>query len=160
MHEFLYRDRTHLAVYALAMYRLAVEKLQDREKLATDPAKHRPVPPAGRREPDGLAEPAARQLVVVLVRKRVRGPSLLPEAPCQDDPEGEVARRLVKYLLNNRKHATYWNSTRDTAVVVEAFADFLKASGEAKPEMTVEVWYDGQLQKAVEITARHALHLR
>ena len=26
------------------------------------------------------------------------------------DPKGEVAARLVKYLLNNRKHATYWNS--------------------------------------------------
>ncbi len=32
------------------------------------------------------------------------------------DPKGEKAPRLVKYLLNNRKHATYWNSTRDTAV--------------------------------------------
>ena len=63
-----------------------------------------------------------------------------------------MARRLVKYLLNNRKHATYWNSTRDTALVVEAMADFLRASGEAKPEMTVEVWFDGKLQKAVEIT--------
>ena len=29
---------------------------------------------------------------------------------------------MVKYLLNNRKHATYWNSTRDTAVIVEALA--------------------------------------
>ena len=32
------------------------------------------------------------------------------------DPKGERASRLVKYLLNNRKHATYWNSTRDTAI--------------------------------------------
>ena len=40
----------------------------------------------------------------------------------------------MKYLLNNRKHATYWNSTRDTALVVEAFADYLAASGEDKPE--------------------------
>jgi hypothetical protein len=54
--------------------------------------------------------------------------------------------------LNNRKHATYWNSTRDTAVCVEAMADFLRASGEERPEMTVEVWLDGQLQKAVEVT--------
>ena len=30
--------------------------------------------------------------------------------------KGELAPRLVKYLLNNRKHATYWNSTRDTAL--------------------------------------------
>ncbi|MCL4192181.1 MAG: alpha-2-macroglobulin, partial [Thermoguttaceae bacterium] len=68
------------------------------------------------------------------------------------EPKGELARRLVKYLLNNRKHATYWNSTRDTALAIEALADFLRASGEDKPEMTVEVWLDGQLAQAVEIT--------
>ena len=53
------------------------------------------------------------------------------------EPKSEVAPRLVKYLLNNRKHATYWNSTRDTALVVEAFADYLTASGEAKPNMSL-----------------------
>lgn len=68
------------------------------------------------------------------------------------DPKSEVAPRLVKYLLNNRKHGTYWNSTRDTAICVEAFAEFLKATGEDKPNMTVEVLVDGQLKKTVEIT--------
>jgi hypothetical protein len=62
---------------------------------------------------------------------------------------------LVKYLLNNRKHATYWSSTRDTAVCVEAFADYIRASGEAQPDMTVEVWLDGQKQKEVEITGEN-----
>jgi len=71
------------------------------------------------------------------------------------DPKGELAPRLVKYLLNNRKHATYWNSTRDTALCVEAMADFLRASGEQKPELTVEVFYDGKQQKAVEITPKN-----
>jgi uncharacterized protein YfaS (alpha-2-macroglobulin family) len=72
---------------------------------------------------------------------------------CRTDPQGDLAPRLVKYLLNNRKHATYWNSTRDTALCVEAMADFLRASGEDKPEMTVEVWFDGELKQAVEITS-------
>lgn len=58
----------------------------------------------------------------------------------------------MKYLLNNRKHATYWNSTRDTALVVEAFADYLATSGEMKPDMSVEVLIDGEVRKAVEIT--------
>lgn len=68
------------------------------------------------------------------------------------DPKSDVASGLVKYLLNNRKHATYWNSTRDTALVVEAMADYLKATGEGKTTMTVEVWLNGQRQKTVEIT--------
>ena len=58
----------------------------------------------------------------------------------------------MKYLLNNRKHATYWASTRDTAVCVEAFAEFIRASGESEPQMTVELWLDGEKKKEVEIT--------
>ena len=35
---------------------------------------------------------------------------------------------------------------------IEAFADFLRASGEVLSEMTVEIWVDQRLRKAVEIT--------
>ena len=59
------------------------------------------------------------------------------------EPAGKKASGLVKYLLNNRKHATYWNSTRDTAVIVEAFADYLAASGEAAPDLTLDVFFNG-----------------
>jgi uncharacterized protein YfaS (alpha-2-macroglobulin family) len=69
------------------------------------------------------------------------------------DPESETAPRLVKYLVNNRKHATYWNSTRDTALVIEALADYMKASGEDKPDLMVEVWLDGEKRKEVMINA-------
>src|SRR5207248_9012512 len=69
------------------------------------------------------------------------------------DPKGKSAAGLVKYLLNNRKHATYWNSTRDTAVAIEAMADFLRASGEDKPDLSVEVWLDGKKHKEVKVNA-------
>jgi alpha-2-macroglobulin len=61
----------------------------------------------------------------------------------------------VKYLLNNRKHATYWNSTRDTALVVEAFSDYLKATGEAQPNMSLDIVVDGKARKTVEITGEN-----
>ena len=69
------------------------------------------------------------------------------------DPHGITASRVVKYLLNNRKHAAYWNSTRDTAVALEAIAGYMQASGEDKPDMTVSVFHDGQKVKDVRITA-------
>lgn len=152
MHEFLYRDRLHLSVYAMAMFGLAADKLGDNEKrdmilrnigqyLQQDDENQT----AWLNLPEsnwwwcwyGSESEAHAYYLKLLART---------------DPKGETARRLVKYLLNNRKHATYWNSTRDTAIVIEAFADFLRASGEAKPQLTVEVLYDGKLQKAVEIT--------
>ena len=66
-------------------------------------------------------------------------------------PNDEIASRLVKYLLNNRKHGTYWNSTRDTAMVVESMADYIKATGEDQPDMTVEILVDDEVQKSVKI---------
>ena len=48
--------------------------------------------------------------------------------------------------------AAYWNSTRDTAFCIEALADYLKASGEDQPDMTVTIALDGQTRKEVKIT--------
>jgi uncharacterized protein YfaS (alpha-2-macroglobulin family)/tetratricopeptide (TPR) repeat protein len=67
-------------------------------------------------------------------------------------PKSKQARGLVKYLINNRKHATYWNSTRDTAYCIEAIADYMRASGENNPEAEVTVSVDGKKIKSVKIT--------
>ncbi|MGL4595260.1 MAG: alpha-2-macroglobulin family protein [Thermoguttaceae bacterium] len=75
------------------------------------------------------------------------------------EPKNPVAPRLVKYLLNNRRHATYWNSTRDTAICIEAFAQFLRTTGEDKPNMTVNVIYDGDVKKTVEITPENLFQI-
>ncbi len=154
MRDFLYRDRTKLAVYGLAMYGIALKKQNEKDKLAmvmrnisqyvvTDDENQT----AWLNLPGGYwwcwygSEYEAHAYYLKLL--------------CRTDPKGELAPRLVKYLLNNRKHATYWNSTRDTALCVEAMADFIRASGEDKPDMTVEVYLDGKLQKAVEITPKN-----
>jgi uncharacterized protein YfaS (alpha-2-macroglobulin family) len=154
MHEFLYRDRTKLSVYAMAMYGIAVEKLDDKEKLdmvlqniGQYVQQDDENQTAWLKLPQGYwwcwygSEYEAHAYYLKLLAKT--------------DPKGDLASRIVKYLLNNRKNATYWNSTRDTALCLEAFADFIRASGEDKPEMTVEVYYDGKLQKAVEITPQN-----
>ena len=153
MLDFLYRDRTHLAVYGIAMYGLALEKQGEQDKLAMilrnigqyveqDDENQT----AWLRLPEGFwwywygSEYEAHAYYLKLLSRT--------------DPKGELAARIVKYLLNNRKNATYWNSTRDTALCIEAMADFVRQSGEDRPEMTVEVYYDGKLQKAVEITPK------
>ena len=62
------------------------------------------------------------------------------------------APALVKYLLNNRKNATYWYSTRDTALCVEAFAEYLVKTNELAPRQKVSAYLDGKLLKTVEYT--------
>jgi hypothetical protein len=66
-------------------------------------------------------------------------------------PKSTQAAGLVKYLLNNRRHGSYWRSTRDTAYCIEAMADYLKATGEAEPNMTIEVYVDGKRHKSVKV---------
>lgn len=66
-------------------------------------------------------------------------------------PNDPDTRGLVKYLVNNRKNATYWESTRDTAYAIEAIASYFKASDEQAPEMEVEVSIDGKAAKKVSI---------
>ena len=66
-------------------------------------------------------------------------------------PKDADTRGLVKYLVNNRKHATYWESTRDTAHAIEAIAAYFKASGEDAPDMEVEILMDGKSLTKVAI---------
>ncbi len=68
------------------------------------------------------------------------------------NPRSKQARGLVKYLINNRKHATYWNSTRDTAYCIEAISDYMRASGENTPDTEVTISVDGKAIKTVKIT--------
>ncbi len=151
MRDFLYRDRTKIAVYGLAMYGIALQRQGEKGKLGMVlqninqyVEQDEENQTAWLNLPDGCwwywygSEYEAQAYYLKLLART--------------DPKGELASRLVKYLLNNRKNAAYWNSTRDTAIVVEVLAEYVKVSGESRPEMTVEVFYDGKRQKTVEIT--------
>jgi uncharacterized protein YfaS (alpha-2-macroglobulin family) len=153
MLEFLYRDRTGLAVYSKALFGLALHTQQQAEKLAMilqnigqflvqddeNQTAYLKLPESNSWWRWYGSENEAHAWYLKLLAKT--------------SPKEEKTSRLVKYLLNNRKHATYWNSTRDTALCIEALADFLVASGEDKPDMTLEVWLDGTKQKEVKIDA-------
>ncbi len=69
------------------------------------------------------------------------------------DPKSETAAGVVKYLLNNRRHGSYWHNTRDTAACIDAIADYFVKSGESKPNMTLEIAFNGQVRQTVKITA-------
>jgi hypothetical protein len=153
MREFLYRDRNNLAVYGKAMFGIALHKqnhAEQRDMLVKNVEQF-------------LVQDAENESAYLKLPgdnawwywygSEYEAQAYYLKLLAAVDPKGEKAPRLVKYLLNNRKHATYWNSTRDTALCVEAFADYLKASGEDKPELTLEVVLDGKKRKEVDINA-------
>ncbi len=155
MYDFLYRDRTKLSVYALGMLGLASHEIQRQDRLAmimTNMDQYLVQDPENQTAylnlPEGNwwwhwygSEVEANAYYLKLLSKA--------------DPKNPKAAQLVKYLLNNRKHATYWNSVSDTAIAVEALAEYWSASGEDQPDLTLEIILDGQKQKEVKITAEN-----
>jgi alpha-2-macroglobulin len=153
MRDFLYRDRIELSVYGKSLYALALHKQQQQDKLAM----------LRRNIDQYLVEDLENETAYLRLPNQSQwwywyGDEIETQAAylkllSRMDPQNPVAGRLVKYLLNNRKHATYWKSTRDTAWCVEAFGDYIRASGEMQPDMVVEVWLDGEMQKEVTINS-------
>jgi alpha-2-macroglobulin len=154
MREFLYRDRNDLSVYAKAMFGLALHKQGHADQLAM----------ISKNIEQFLVNDDENQTAYLKVPEsswwfwygsEIEADAYYLKLLAKTDPKGERASRMVKYLLNNRKHATYWNSTRDTAIAIEAMAEFLKASGEDKPDMSVEIFIDGKKEKDVTINAEN-----
>jgi len=151
MRKRIYRDRNHISVYAKAMFAIACHHVGDKEK--RDMLK--------RNVEQYLQEDDENQSAWLKLPNggwwwywygsEMEAHAFYLKLLCLTEPKSRKASRLVKYLINNRRHATYWNSTRDTAYVIEAFADYIKASGEDKPNLTVEVLVDGKKHKTVRI---------
>ncbi len=153
MRDLIYRDRTRLSVYAKAMFALALVGRGQDEKLAM----------LQQNLQQYLVRDEENQTVYFNLGNQAywwcwygsenEAHAYYLKLLAKTAPKSVDAAGLVKYLLNNRKHATYWNSTRDTALCIEAMADYLHASGEDKPDMTIEVLIDGKKRKEARVTA-------
>jgi uncharacterized protein YfaS (alpha-2-macroglobulin family) len=152
MRAYLYRDRNRLSVYAKAMFGMALHKIGDvqkRDMLIRNIEQY-------------LVEDEENQTAYLNLPNsgywwywygsEYEAHAYYLKLLSVVEPGSQKASRLVKYLLNNRRHATYWNSTRDTAIIVEAFADYLSASGEDRPDLTLDIYLDGKKMKTVRIT--------
>jgi hypothetical protein len=153
MRDRLFNERNRIGVRAKALLALACERLKDQEKLKA------------------LLENLS-QYVVRDDENQTAWLRMPPQTPwwtwygsdieadaaylkllTLTEPKGETTARLAKYIINNRKNATFWNSTRDTAECIEALSAYLPASGEGNPDMTVAVLLDGRKLKDVKIDA-------
>ena len=153
MMEFLYRDRNELAVYSKAMLGLALQQQGKDDKLAMILRNIEQYVVQDEENETAYLKLPENNYWWYWYGSETEANAYYLKLLTRVDAEGTTAPRLVKYLLNNRKHATYWRSTRDTALCVEAFADYLRATDELSPDMVVEIWVDGKQQKSVEITS-------
>lgn len=151
MLEFLYRDRVQLSVYAKAMYGLALFQQKQQEKLAMILENIEQFLVQDEENQSAYLKLPEGNFWWFWYGSDIEANGYYLKLLSRTNPKDERASRLVKYLLNNRKHATYWNSTRDTAICIEAMAEYMQASGEDQPDMTLEVWFNGKKQKEVKV---------
>ncbi|MFW5798722.1 MAG: alpha-2-macroglobulin family protein, partial [Planctomycetota bacterium] len=152
MRRYLYRDRTTLSVYAKAMFGLALHKAghhEQRDMLKRNVEQY--LQQDDENQTAWLKLPNAGWWWY-WYGSEIEAHAWYLKLLAATEPKSEKASRLVKYLVNNRKHATYWNNTRDTAYAIEALADYIRATGQDKPEMTVTVLVDGKEHAKVEVT--------
>jgi hypothetical protein len=151
MRDYLYRDRTHLTVYAKSMLGLTLHAQKQTELLGMILKNIEQFLVQDEENQTAYLRLPADNLWWNWYGSEIESQGYYLKLLARTAPRSQTASRLVKYLLNNRKNATYWNSTRDTAVCIEAMAEYLVASDEDRPNMTVEVWLDGKKHKEVKI---------
>ncbi|MEC7564945.1 MAG: MG2 domain-containing protein [Planctomycetota bacterium] len=153
MQQFLYRDRTRLSVYGMVVYALGLETRNHQEKLTMLVRNIEQYLEQDEENETAYLNLPAGGFWWYWYGDEIETNAYYLKLLARVKPKSIQASRLVKYLLNNRKHATYWKSTRDTSLCVEAFAEYIQATGEDKPDMDVEIWVDGKKQKEVHIDA-------
>ncbi len=103
---FLDRDRTHLSVYGKAMFGLALEKLGEKAKLAM----------VLQNIGQYVVQDDENQTAYLKLPNEgywwwwygseIETDAFYLKLLARTDPKGELAPRLVKYVLNNRRHGT------------------------------------------------------
>lgn len=152
MTEFLYRDRNGLPVYAKALFGLALhaeKQVEKRDMLLRNIEQY-------------LVRDEENQTARLDVRNAsfwwswygsdIEANAFYLKLLARVKPKSAEASGVVKYLLNNRRHGSWWTNTRDTAYCIEAMAEYIKATGENAPDMTVEVLVDGEVKRTEKIT--------
>ena len=60
------------------------------------------------------------------------------------DPQSDLLPRAARWLMEHRSDGYYWESTEQTATAIYGLIDYLKISGELKPNYTLSVYLNGQ----------------
>ncbi|HUU12207.1 MAG TPA: alpha-2-macroglobulin family protein [Terriglobia bacterium] len=60
------------------------------------------------------------------------------------DPKSELLPKAARWLIDRRSSGYYWTSTEQTAMSIYGLIDYLKVSGELKPDYTLNVFVNGK----------------
>src|ERR1019366_8239104 len=70
------------------------------------------------------------------------------------DPKSDLRPRAARWLMEHRADGYYWESTEQTATAIYGLIDYLRISGELKPNYTLSVYLNGQKRAERSITEK------
>ncbi|ACL03282.1 alpha-2-macroglobulin domain protein [Desulfatibacillum aliphaticivorans] len=162
MKDYLMRDKTRLSVYGLTLLGAGLQAMEEREDLARVMKNISQYLVCDDENQTCYLEMGSGGYWWYWYGDQMEANAwylklLAATGFARDNDLQNQAAGLVKYILNNRKHGARWKSTRDTALCIEALADYLKASGEDAPDMKIAVYVDGVLKKEVAVNQSNLL---
>lgn len=72
------------------------------------------------------------------------------------DPQNKLIEPVTNWLVKNRRGAQ-WSNTRDTAITILALNDYLKTTGELKPNLEYELLVNGKLVVTKKLSGEDAI---
>jgi uncharacterized protein YfaS (alpha-2-macroglobulin family) len=74
-------------------------------------------------------------------------------------PNSPLLPKAALYLVRSRNRGYYWNSTKQTAMVIYGLLDYLRQSGELKPDLRLTVEVNGREVFSKRLTAEDAVSI-
>ncbi len=75
-------------------------------------------------------------------------------------PESPLVPKAALWLAANRNEGYWWSSTKQTALAVDGLTEYLKRSGELKPDLTVNVELNGKRILSRRFTTEDVVGIR
>ena len=155
--EAVWPARAKMSSYGLAFVGLALDQLKDPRALeiahALEAAAKQNESEAwwpGTRDPlldfSNDITPETTAYALKLLSRQRPGSAILPKA--------------AAWLTMHKDQGEWWNSTKQTAMVIYGVTDYLKASGELKPDINVTVSVNGKVILEKEFTGKDAMTIQ
>jgi uncharacterized protein YfaS (alpha-2-macroglobulin family) len=133
----VWEHRSSLSPYGLALTGVALRRAGDtaRANAAADLLERA----ARSNDRETWWQMSSDPLLEILVDATVEATAWAVKFLAEQRPASALLPKAAVYLIGHRDQGYYWSSTKQTAMVVYGLTDYLKRSGELKPNFTVTV---------------------
>jgi uncharacterized protein YfaS (alpha-2-macroglobulin family) len=152
----VYNQRSKLSPYGLALEGLTLEQTKDSRAATISSELER----AAQQDSEQAWWPATRdQMLDFEEDVTSEATAYVVKFLSHQNAKSELLPKAAVWLMNHRNEGYWWNSTKQTAMVIYGLTDYVKISNELNPNLTATVVLNGQSVLTQKISAPVALDL-